>query len=148
MQGQQFPQMRRPVTFGQDYDFPSQPSELTSTVLGQLQLTITGYYSQSLRVLGEADAELGILKGSFDIKLGLEQQRIQDARGTGKGSRVLKENLKAIAIEGNATLKAAYILVLQKDAILKVLTAQRDIYHEHLLRLSREQSRREMEAKL
>ncbi len=148
MQGQQFPQMRRPVTFGQDYDFPSSPADLTLTVLGSLQLMITGYYTECLRVLGTADAELGLLKGPFDIKLGLEQQRLQDARGTGKGSRVLKENLTAMAIEGNEGLKAAYILVLQKEAILKVLTAQRDIYHEHLLRLSREQTRRELEAHL
>ncbi len=148
MAGQRFPQMRQPIGFGTDYDFPTSPAQLSALLLGELQLQITGYHTHLLRVLGEEAAELGALETAYDIALGLARQRIQDARGVGKGSRVLKDNLTAMAIEANPKLTIATKVLMGKRATMVRLEAQREIYQEHLTKLSREQSRREMEARI
>ena len=143
-----FPQQERPSDLGSTYQLPTDVAKLTSLELGQLQLQLTGWYTYSLQILGKLDAELSAMEIVFEIKLGVDMQRIQDDRGTGKGSRIIKDALRALAVNGDDLLKQVQRQLIEMRMKTKRVEVQSTIYHEQLLRLSREQSRREAEVRV
>lgn len=142
------PQMNPPKGFGSAYDFPSDLRGLTSLALGELQIKLAGYYTYTLQLIGELESELGALRATYDISLGMQMQALQDGRGSGKGSRVLKENLRAMAISGDVLIRGATEQLFTREATLSRVKAQSEVYGEQVARLSREQTRQEMEARI
>ena len=136
------PRMSVPQGMGGEYEYPSNVRTLTSPELGTLQLRLTGWYSETMRLLGKEDSELGGLKAVFEQSLGVAMQKV--ARSSEK--RIIKESLKAMAIDGDERLTRAHQRIVEREALVRRLTAQAEIYKEQLMRLSREQSRRESEA--
>jgi hypothetical protein len=144
MRGLGLPRMVRPSALGEQYDFPTDLKVLTSSQLGQLQLQLTAYYTYSIGVLGEEEGTNGAFQEVFDIKLGLAMQEEADrhARRT-----PVKEILRAIAISQNPDLNKLHKSLIARRHRTKLLEIQSTIYHEQLVRLSREQSRRESESR-
>lgn len=142
------PSMTGPTGFGSSYDFPTNAGQLTSLQLGDLQVVLTGYYTYTLQLLGEQDSALGALRSSYEISLGMQMQALQDGRGSGKGSRVVKDNLRALAITNDELLRRATEQLIAREATVTRLRAQSEVYREQLTRLSREQTRREMESRI
>ncbi len=148
MREARLPVMATPTGFGAAYDFPVNAAQLTSLELGNLQVKLAGYYTYTLQLIGEQDAALGATRTAYEISLGMQMQAIQEGRGNGKGSKVLKENLRAMAISSDDMLRRATEQLIAREATVTRLKAQSEVYGEQLTRLSREQSRREMEARI
>ncbi len=142
------PAMTGPTSFGSAYDFPTNAGQLTSLQLGDLQVKLAGYYTYTLQLLGQQEADLGALRSSYEISLGMQMQALQDGRGTGTGSRVNKDNLRALAITNDKLLRRATEQLIAREATVTRLKAQSEVYREQLTRLSREQTRREMESRI
>lgn len=144
MRGLGLPKMIRPSSLGEQYDFPTDMKILTSQQLGQLQLQLTAYYTYSMWVLGGEEGTIGAFQEVFDIKLGIAMQEEADRHVR----RVpVKEILRSIAISNDRWLNKMNKALISRKHRAKLLEVQANIYHEQLVRLSREQSRRESEAK-
>lgn len=137
--------MGKPHGLGEEYSFPSDAGRLSSTELGTMQLKLSGWYSYLLREIGREEARLGVFQTVYDIALGVKMQALSDGYSTHKP---VKENLRALALAGDDRLNTMLRAILTKTTLIRRLTAQSDIYHEQITRLSREQSRREAEARL
>lgn len=144
MKGLGLPVMERPYSLGTNYAFPTDLKELTSGQLGQLQLQLTAYYTYSVGVLGKEMGTIGAFQEVFDIKLGVAMQAEADRhiRRT-----PVKEILRAVAISNDKWLNKMSKSLIARKHRAKLLEVQSNIYHEQLVRLSREQSRRESEAR-
>lgn len=144
MRGLGLPVMERPRSLGSQYAFPTDLKELTSHQLGQLQLQLTAYYTYSVGVLGQERGTIGAFEEVFNIKLGVAMQQEADrhVRRT-----PVKEILRAVAITNDPWLNKMSKLLIARKHRAGLLEVQANIYHEQLVRLSREQSRRESEAR-
>ncbi len=136
------PQMKKPTGLGREYEFPTDLGALNNYQLGQMQLQLTAWYTYTLGVIGKEEADLGAYDEVYDVRLGLAMDKEEKAHD----KRVLKEVVRALAIHMDDTLNALHRQLIERRHRLKRLQVQSTIYHEQLIRLSREQSRREMEA--
>lgn len=144
IRGLGLPRMVRPSALGEQYEFPTDLKTLTSAQLGQLQLQLTAYYTYSIGVLGEEEGTIGAFQEVFDIKLGVVMQAEADRH---LRRTPVKEILRAIAISSDQWLNRMNKSLISRKHRVKLLSVQSNIYHEQLVRLSREQSRRESEAR-
>lgn len=150
IRGLNLPRMRRPDGLGGEYVFPSNARELDGYELGSLQLQLSGWYTYLLDQKGRVDAELGALRSVYEIALGEAMAETKQAmlEEGGWGKVIASEILRARAVKTNEKLGNIARLVVTKEATIRRLDVQAEIYHEQLTRLSREQSRREAEARL
>lgn len=146
MRGLKLPRMERPEGMGEQYSFPTDMRQLTSDRLGQLQLQLTAFYTYLMGVVGEEEAKLGAMEEVFELKLGLAMAA--EAARYHERKTPVKEILRASAIKGDASLDRLFKSIVSMRHRVKVVTTQSSIYHEQLVRLSREQSRREAGARL
>lgn len=145
MRGLGLPKMIRPVALGEQYEFPTDLKVLSSPQLGQIQLQLAAYYTYAQGVLGEESGTIGAFQEVFDIKLGLAMQEEADRH---LRRTPVKEILRAIAISNDKWLNRMSKSLIARKHRAKLLEVQCNIYHEQLVRLSREQSRRESEARV
>jgi hypothetical protein len=138
------PQMMRPSGLGAEYEFPSDVSALKFSTLGDLQLKLTGYYTYLLGLIGREESELGAFEEVFEVRLWAEVAREKAAHE----KVVAKEILRAICIERDPDLARLHRALIARRHRLAMLKAQASVYGEQLVRLSREQTRRETEANL
>lgn len=136
------PVMVKPTALGREYDFPTDISELTSKKLGELSMQLTAYHTYLVQVLGRESADLGAIEEVYNLRLGLAMAE-ENARSPG---RIVKEILIATAIHHSEELGRMHRALLGRRHRIKQVEAQSEVFHEQLLRLSREQSRRESEA--
>jgi len=144
MTGLQLPQMEKPEGLGRQYSYPSDVSVIKSNTLGTLSLQLTAFYTYTLQLLGREESELGALEEVFSVKLGIAMDE-EASRRAGDG-RTVKEVLRALALSNDEDVKKMYQALLARRHRVKLLETQANIYKEQLVRLSREQSRREAEA--
>lgn len=138
------PRMRKPEHLGEEYTFPSDASRLTGLELASLSLKLSGWYSYLLQELGREDSELGAIESVYEASLGVKMH--EKARSYERNKPV-KETLKALVLDEDKQLAALHRVILRRRMVLRRLEAQSEIYREQLNRLSREQSRRESEAR-
>lgn len=139
-----FPRMKRPDGLGEEYSFPSSAAQITDFELGSLQLRIEGWRDYTLRELADEEADLGTVETAYNISLGMKMQRVAD---TYEKNKPVNDILRAMAIQNDPQLKSLTRYIMEKKAIIRKTVAQLEIYKEQINRLSREQSRRESEAK-
>lgn len=150
MTGLRLPQMTEPFGLGQQYSYPSDAGQLTSEQLGTIQLQIRGWYSWTLRILGRYEIELDTMESVFDLAVSVRSHEVQ----SNYDKKLNKDELRALAIKGIGTsaddphdLGRMFKAIITRRAKVKLLKTQVDIYHDQLASLSREQSRREAEAR-
>lgn len=139
------PRTARPSGWGTEYEFPSDLTQLSSVELGRWQSQMERLWAYALQVSGREESELGEYENLFDIKLGL---RTHEEAGKIQGKVPVKEVMKALAIESDPDLKSLLQTVIARRLRSRRLGIQTEIYRSHLQRLSREQSRREAEARI
>lgn len=137
------PIMAKPAGLGKEHEWPSNINQLTSRQLGDLQLKLTGLYTYVLYLLGKEESDLATFEALYDIKLGLAMHDLVSSYRDSKAP--LKEVQRALAIKQDPTLSNMYRSLLTRKKHVRYLADQAKIYSEQLTRLSREQSRREME---
>jgi len=138
------PMPARPKDYGEEYDFPADPTALTSTGLGQLQARLAGWHGYAIRLLALAEADHDLLANRFDIALG----RKMNLLGLAGGKRQLKDTLRAAALAAEPILESAANALAEKSAYMKILKAQASIFEAQAKTLSREQSRRSDEIRM
>jgi hypothetical protein len=142
MRGLNMPAMRKPVGHESEYDFPTDVTVLRSPQLGALQLRLAAWYTYSLSIIGREESELGVFKEIFDVKVGAAMA----VEKTRHDKLVAKEILRSICIQNVLELRKLHKAILARQHRVDLIKAQANVYHEQLVRLSREQSRRESEA--
>ena len=142
-----FPEMEKPDGFGESYSFPSDVSRLRWEELGNLQLRLGGWLSWGLRLQAKEETELQSFETVYDITL---WARIAEEPGKHPVTKrtVTKDELRAKIINEDDRLTALTQALILRRAKVQRLKSQNQIFSEQLTRLSREQSRRESEARL
>ena len=129
------------------YKFPTDVRALTSIELGNLHLQLTEWCTHTMDILGGQEMELSGFESLYEIQLGhatLEHKKTtSEIRGA-----IPKEMIQASCILGSEALKKQTQNLITRKAIVQRLTNQVKIYEKQLSALSREQSRRESEARL
>lgn len=139
------PMPAKPKDYGAEYDYPADPSVLTSTGLGQLKARLTGWHGYAIRLIAIAEVPHDLLATSFNIALGRKMNLIADRPGE---KRQLKDTLRAAALESDPVLESAARKLAEWAAYIKVLKAQASIFEMQAKSLSREQSRRSDEIRM
>ncbi len=145
VKGLGFPKMQRPTGLGEEYAFPTSARQLTSTQLGDLSLKLGSWYSWLLEVLGKEETEFTAFETVFELKVSAASNTIR--RGLPAGRAPAQEVLRALAIEQDQQLLGLQRTLILRRAKIQRLEAQAKIYTEQLSRLSREQSRRDTDAR-
>lgn len=138
------PRMRRPEGLGQEYTFPTDVAGLRGGELANLSLRLSAWYSYLLAEVGREDSQLGVIEEAYNAALGV---KMHDLARTYERNKPVKETLKALVLEEDASLRAITRVIMRRRMVVRRLEAQLEIYKEQINRLSREQSRREAEAR-
>lgn len=138
------PRISRPDGHDKEYDFPADLPSLTSTQLGLWQSRMERFWAYGMQTLGKEDSELQEIEGLYEIRVA---QRMQEEAGKMSGKVPVKDILRAVAIKSDPKLEALTRTLIARRLRVKRLDTQVRIYQSHLVRLSREQSRREAESR-
>ena len=139
-----FPSPKRPTGLDAEYDFPTDPRTLTSEKLGALRLQLSAFHGYLLWLIGKEDVELSAFETVYDLILGDAMNTVAHEQA----KRLVNDVLRSVTIMNNETLLGLTRAVIERRARVGRLHAQLTVYEAHLSALSREQSRREMEARL
>lgn len=134
---------------GIDYDFPTDPNQLTSLQLGTLRLELSALRGYAERLLGEKEIYLHELELVFDYMVGtsmLTLARSDAFKGLPRAAGV-KEVLRYQTIDSDDILKRLFHRIVEMKSEVEIFRLQFNIYEGHLQALSREQSRRESETR-
>lgn len=140
------PQARPPKhLLGQEYDFPTDPHTLSSMKLGQVKLEMAALRGHVQSVLGRQELILHELEMVLDFMVPLEMLELVKTDEFKKLPRaaLVKEVLRAAAVERNPLLKRLFHRALETRLVTERFRVQYEIYDGHYAALSREQSRRE-----
>jgi len=126
-----------------EYDFPTDARSLTGEKLGGLRLMLSAYHGYTLWLTGIEEVELDAFAAVYDMLLGKAMDEAQRAAE----KRSVKEVLRSVAIMEDENLTRLTRAIIERKARVGRLKNQLAIYEAHLNTLSREQSRREAEAR-
>ena len=132
-----------PKDTGPEFEVPDDPSTLTNPHLGQLMLRMSGYYAYTQRLIGIAASELVLVEAEFKLKVNIKDQDIRKELG-----RINQEAVEAAVLRDDEELTPLYERRLKLSAVKEQLESRLLIYEKLGYALSRELSRREMEARL
>jgi hypothetical protein len=144
------PSPKRPEGFDAEYEFPTDPATLTNMKLGGIRLMLSAFHGYLLWLIGKEDVELSAFESVYDLILGDAMDKTQRMRD----KKLVTDVLRAVTIQeysgkdGERTLLKLTRAVIERRARVGRLRAQLTVYEAHLSALSREQSRREMEARV
>lgn len=137
----------QPKDLNENYDFPTKVSNISFAELGSLQLKLTAWLSYTLDILGTQEMELSSFETVYSIILNNKMLQYKKAMSDSKGA-IPKEMIEAACINEDAELQKQTQNLITRRAIITKLNSQIKIYEKSLNALSREQSRRESEARL
>ena len=144
MEKLRLPAPARPKYKDPEFIIPADPSSLTTTELGQRMLQTAGWYAYCQRMFGLCESELVLVDAEFKLKVNIIAYELRKELG-----RVNQEAIESIAVAKNKEeLSPLYERRLQLTAVKKRLESQLLIYERVYQALSREQSRRELEARV
>jgi hypothetical protein len=134
------PLPQKPKTFGKEYEFPEDLTMITSMTLGNWLLKLSAWRGYTIRLLAKAEMEFTIMDDTFNAKVTKQLAAISEKRLT-------KEQAvgKVLGDEKDAKLK---VRVIEKHGQLVMLKRLLEIYTTQFEAISREISRRGIEARL
>lgn len=141
------PLPHKPTTKDPEFEFPEDPSGLSGTRLSQMMGRFTAWYAYTQRLLGLLDSELTLVDAEYKLLLVQAGLRLRSESEYGKRP-------SADIIEGAVLLEADDDLLGLRDrklelTAIKVQLASRILIYEKCYQaLSRELTRREMEARI
>ena len=124
----------KPKDYGEEYNFPSDPTTLTHQGLAQLRARLIGWHGYAVRLLAVADMSHDLLAQRLDIAVAMKMDE-----GKLTKAQVYAAEPSLLTAEYSRQERAAYI---------KGLKAQMGIYKTQATALSREQTRRSDEMKM
>lgn len=142
------PVMEVPATLHSTYSMDDIAS-LRSDELGELSLRISSWLAYGLRVQGREESELDNFEEVYNIKLwDAVAEKRREVNNVKTPLVLTKEELRSKVIEEDEDLARTTRALMDRRTRVSLLKTQNNIYAEQIQRLSREQSRRESEARL
>jgi hypothetical protein len=129
----------QPKTFGKEYAFPEDVTNVTSAELGNWLMKLASWRGYTLKLIAQADTEFSIMEETFNTMVAKELSKETD-------KRVTKDMAigKVLAIEGMGQLK---VQLIEKKAYVDSLKTVCEIYTVQFECVSREISRRNIESR-
>ena len=145
MAKQRLPLPTKPKGKDPEFAYPEDPSLLQSIEIGQWMAKFTGWFTYTTSLLGRVASELVPVEAEY--KLAINSHRSAVVEGLGK-PRPAAEVVEAEVLKEHDELGPLYERRLQLMTIKETLEARARIYEKGYQAMSRELSRREMEAKI
>lgn len=143
MKRHKLPEPVKPRGEDPELSFPDDPDRLSSAKLGQLMLRTTSFLAWALKLYGLADSEYALVEAEYKIQI--------NARGVNKRKemgRVAADVIEAAVLaDDEGELGELYERKLKLQTVRTQLDNRIKIYEKCYAALSRELSRRELEAK-
>ena len=144
MAKQNLPPPAKPKLKDPEFTIPTDPSKLTNHELGSRMLQTSAWYAYAQYLLGRCESELVLVEAEFRLKANVVMQELRKEVG-----RINQEAIESIAVANNPEeLGGLYERRVQLMSIRKQLESRILIYEKGYNAFSREQSRREMEARV
>ena len=141
---QRLPVPTRPADKDPEFVYPTDPADLTSIELGQWMARCNGYYVYAVRTLGTIESKLIAVEAEYRLRINAGRQEAVERIG----GRPAAEVVEAEVLRHSEGITPLYKRRLQLLAIKAQLEARARIYEKSFQGLSRELSRREMEARI
>lgn len=131
---------------GKDVEFvyPEDPSKLVSIAVGQWMSKFTAWYTYTTSLLGRVASELVPVEAEYKLEINSLRSEVLP----GMPGRPAAEVVEAEVLKRHDELGPLYERRLQLMTIKEALEARARIYERGYQAMSRELSRREMEAKI
>ena len=126
-----------------EFDFPDDPSALHGVQLGQMMLRFAGFFAYTQRLLSVLESELVLVDAEYRLQVNVASIEVRKDLG-----RLSAEVIEANVLADNEALTLLYKRRLELLSIKKLLEGRLSVYEKMGYALSRELSRREMEARL
>jgi len=134
---------KKPAGTDPEFTFPDDPSELSPTKLGQLMMRFTSYFGYTQWLLGLADSEFTLVDSEYKIHMNAAGIEIREALG-----RVAADVVEAAVLKNDSSLTPLYERRQKLMAVRIQLESRLKIYEKMNYALSRELTRRDMEARI
>ncbi len=143
---QRVPLPKQPIAKEATFQLPEDPDDLTLSELGQHMLRLNAYYAYARRLLGILEGELVPVEAEYKLKVTAAGNKI---RGSGEiGKRPSADVVEAEVLSDSEDLGPLYERRLKLLTIKAQLQARLDIYERSYQAMSRELTRRSIEADL
>jgi hypothetical protein len=141
------PLPRKPTTKDPEFDFPEDPSSLSGVKLSQMMGRFTAWYAYTQRLFGLLDSELTLVDAEYRLLLvqGGLKLRTESEYGKRPSADIIEA---AVLAEADDDLLGLRDRRLELAAIKVMLSSRILIYERCYAALSRELTRREMEARI
>ena len=141
---QRLPLPTKPKGKDVEFEYPEDPSKLVSIEIGQWMSKFTGWLTWTTSLLGRITSELVLVEAEYRLKINsFRSEVLADLPG-----RPAAEVVEAEVLKQNDELGPLYERRLQLMTVKETLESRAKIYERGYQAMSRELSRREMEAKL
>lgn len=126
-----------------EFVYPEDPSKLVSIEIGQWLSKFTGWLTWAMSLLGRVASELVLVEAEYRLKINSFRSEVLP----GMPGRPAAEVVEAEVLKRHDELGPLYERRLQLMTIKETLDSRAKIYERGYQAMSRELSRREMEAK-
>jgi hypothetical protein len=145
MSKQRLPLPTKPKGKDVEFAYPEDPSLLQSIEIGQWMSKFTGWFTYTTSLLGRVTSELVLIEAEYRLQINSRRADVIDDL---PGSRPAAEVVEAEVLKQHDELGPLYERRLQLMTIKETLESRARIYERGYQAMSRELSRREMEAKV
>ncbi len=143
MSKQGLPLPTKPKGKDPKFEYPEDPSKLVSIEIGQWLAKFTGWLTYATSLLGRITSELVLVEAEYRLKINsFRSEVLADLPG-----RPAAEVVEAEVLTQHDELGPLYERRLQLMTVKETLESRAKIYERGYQAMSRELSRREMEAK-
>lgn len=144
MAKQRLPLPTKPTGKDPEFSYPEDPSILQSIEIGQWMSKFTGWFTYTTSLLGRITSELVLVEAEYRREV---DSRCSDVLVGLPGKPTVKV-IEAEVLKQHSKLGPLYTRRLQLMTIKETLESRAKIYDRGYQAMSRELSRREMEAKI
>jgi predicted HTH domain antitoxin len=137
-----FPLPTKPSTFGKEYTFPEDVSNLASQDLGKWLFKLGGWKGYTISTLAREGSEYSVLEQCFNAKIAMKMNKAVSA-----DKKLVKEALIGKIIDEDEELKSLKSKLIEKKGSVTMLEHIIDLYSMQLDVVSREITRRSIEIK-
>lgn len=139
----QLPLPAKPKYEVDEYDLPEDPSEVTNIELGQRMSWFASWFGYTQRLMGLAESEFVLVEAEYKLQIHTRGVELRKKHG-----RISADVVEAMVLGEDGDLTELYKRYLELLTIKTQLDSRLKIFQAAYGALSRELSRRELEARL
>ena len=145
MAKQRLPLPAKPKGKDVEFQYPEDPGALEPIEIGQWMAKFTSYFNYTTSLLGRITSELVLVEAEYRLQINSHRADVIDDL---PGARPAAEVVESEVLKQYDELGPLYERRLQLMTIKEILESRAKIYERGYQAMSRELSRREMEAKI